>query len=40
MTLSCTPFLLFDGHCAEAMGFYHECLGGEANDYGSSVTLR
>lgn len=29
MTLSCTPFLLFDGHCAEAMGFYHECLGGE-----------
>jgi len=27
--LSCTPFLLFDGNCAEAMTFYHECLGGE-----------
>ena len=24
----CTPFLLFDGNCAEAMTFYHECLGG------------
>lgn len=24
-----TPFLLFDGNCAEAMTFYHECLGGE-----------
>lgn len=24
-----TPFLLFDGNCAEAMSFYHECLGGE-----------
>lgn len=23
------PFLLFDGNCAEAMSFYHECLGGE-----------
>lgn len=23
------PFLLFDGHCAEAMGFYRSCLGGE-----------
>jgi len=23
------PFLLFDGNCAEAMTFYHECLGGE-----------
>ncbi len=23
-----TPFLLFDGNCAEAMGFYHACLGG------------
>jgi PhnB protein len=22
------PFLLFDGNCAEAMTFYHECLGG------------
>lgn len=27
--LSCTPFLLFDGTCAEAMAFYHQCLGGE-----------
>jgi len=23
------PFLLFDGNCAEAMKFYHHCLGGE-----------
>ena len=22
-----TPFLLFDGHCAEAMAFYQACLG-------------
>jgi len=27
--LACTPFLLFDGNCAEAMTFYHKCLGGE-----------
>ena len=27
--LCCNPFLLFDGNCAEAMTFYHECLGGE-----------
>ena len=27
--LHCTPFLLFDGNCAEAMTFYHRCLGGE-----------
>ena len=27
--LCCTPFLLFDGNCAEAMTFYHHCLGGE-----------
>jgi PhnB protein len=27
--LRCTPFLLFDGNCAEAMEFYHTCLGGE-----------
>lgn len=27
--LRATPFLLFDGNCAEAMSFYHECLGGE-----------
>lgn len=27
--LSSTPFLLFDGNCAEAMTFYHNCLGGE-----------
>jgi PhnB protein len=24
-----TPFLLFDGYCAEAMTFYHSCFGGE-----------
>jgi len=29
--LSCTPFLLFDGNCAEAMVFYKRCLGGELN---------
>ncbi|HSX28434.1 MAG TPA: VOC family protein [Candidatus Saccharimonadales bacterium] len=27
--LRSTPFLLFDGNCAEAMTFYHECIGGE-----------
>lgn len=27
--LRAIPFLLFDGKCAEAMTFYHECLGGE-----------
>jgi PhnB protein len=27
--LKTTPFLLFDGNCADAMTFYHECLGGE-----------
>ncbi len=27
--LRCTPFLLFDGNCAEAMTFYHKCFGGE-----------
>jgi len=27
--LHVTPFLLFDGNCAEAMTFYHKCLGGE-----------
>jgi PhnB protein len=27
--LSCQPFLLFDGNCAEAMTFYRRCLGGE-----------
>jgi len=27
--LNCTPFLLFDGKCAEAMKFYRKCLGGE-----------
>ena len=26
--LRCTPFLLFDGNCAEAMTFYHQCLAG------------
>jgi len=28
-SLRCTPFLLFAGNCAEAMTFYHNCLGGE-----------
>ena len=27
--LRSTPFLLFDGNCAEAMTFYHQCLGGD-----------
>lgn len=27
--LNLTPFLLFDGKCAEAMAFYKECFGGE-----------
>ena len=27
--LKTTPFLLFDGNCAEAMTFYHRCIGGE-----------
>ena len=27
--LRAIPFLLFDGNCAEAMTFYHQCLGGE-----------
>jgi PhnB protein len=27
--LKTTPFLLFDGNCAEAMTSYHICLGGE-----------
>src|SRR5262245_27960808 len=27
--LHCTPFLLFDGNCADAMTFYKSCLGGE-----------
>src|SRR5262245_60682540 len=26
--LRCIPFLHFDGNCAEAMSFYHDCLGG------------
>jgi PhnB protein len=24
-----TPYLLFDGNCAEAMAFYQSCVGGE-----------
>ena len=28
-TLRCTPFLLFDGNCAEAMKFYQKCFGGD-----------
>jgi len=27
--LDLTPFLLFDGNCAEAMQFYQSCFGGE-----------
>lgn len=27
--LRCTPFILFDGNCAEVMTFYHQCIGGE-----------
>ncbi len=27
--INLTPFLLFDGNCAEAMAFYRSCLGGE-----------
>ncbi|MHB8221196.1 MAG: VOC family protein [Acidimicrobiales bacterium] len=27
--LNLTPFLLFDGECAEAMDFYWACFGGE-----------
>lgn len=27
--LALTPFLLFDGNCAEAMRFYHSCFGGD-----------
>ena len=27
--MNLTPFLLFDGDCAEAMAFYQSCLGGE-----------
>jgi PhnB protein len=27
--LTLTPFLLFDGDCADAMRFYQSCLGGE-----------
>src|SRR5664279_698480 len=27
--LHTTPFILFDGNCAEAMTFYQNCLGGE-----------
>lgn len=27
--LRCTPFLLFDGNCAEAMTFYQKCIGGD-----------
>lgn len=25
--MNLTPFLLFDGNCAEAMAFYQACLG-------------
>ena len=28
-TLRLTPYLLFEGNCAEAMAFYRACFGGE-----------
>ncbi|MDO5103567.1 MAG: VOC family protein [Lautropia sp.] len=30
--MSFTPYLIFDGHCAEAMNFYAQALGGELVD--------
>ena len=27
--INLTPFLIFEGNCAEAMAFYHSCLAGE-----------
>ncbi len=27
--INLTPFLLFNGNCAEAMAFYQSCLGGD-----------
>ena|SRR5579863_838563 len=27
--MNLTPFLIFDGNCAEAMAFYQSCIGGE-----------
>jgi PhnB protein len=27
--INLTPFLIFDGNCAEAMAFYQSCLGGD-----------
>lgn len=27
--MNLTPFLIFEGNCAEAMAFYQSCLGGE-----------
>lgn len=27
--ISLTPFVIFEGNCAEAMAFYHSCLGGD-----------
>jgi PhnB protein len=29
LVMKLTPYLLFDGNCAEAMTFYQKCLGGE-----------
>jgi PhnB protein len=37
--LRCNPFVLFDGDCAEAMFFYHECLGGELTLRGWATRL-
>jgi len=31
--IQATPFLLFDGNCAEAMSFYHSCFGGDLTLY-------
>jgi PhnB protein len=31
MPTALTPYLLFDGHCKQAMEFYESCFGGELN---------
>src|SRR5947207_1467583 len=36
--LKLTPFILFDGNCAEAMAFYQSCLGGELTIMGVADT--
>lgn len=37
--INLTPFLLFDGNCAEAMKFYQSCFGGELTQTKVSDTL-